>query len=126
MDLTKQIIPIFLGGGLGALIRFSISILTINNIKSHLPFATLVANLLAILIMGFTLHYTASKIESLPWIKAFVLIGFCGGLSTFSTFSYETITLLKEYHWSYALANVLISVIVGGLIIYPFIKPLAK
>ncbi len=119
-------IPVFVGGGLGAMLRFTISMVVVNKWNSFLPMATLGANLLAILIMGLALFYAEAKLEALPWVRAFVLIGFCGGLSTFSTFSYETILLLKGYHWGYALGNVLISVVLGGLVIYPFVKVITK
>lgn len=126
MAIYKLILPVFLGGGLGAVLRFSISILVVNHFKNFLPIATLIANLLAITIMGITLYYAESKMESVPWIRAFILIGICGGLSTFSTFSYETVLLLKGYHWGYAIANVFVSVILGAIIMYPFVKVYAK
>ena len=126
MAELRLLFPIFVGGGLGAMLRFGISVLVVNNLKSFLPMATLLANLLAILIMGLTLFYAESKMETEPWFRAFVLIGFCGGLSTFSTFSFETVLLLKGYHWSYALGNVFVSVILGALVIYPFVKVLNK
>ena len=126
MDELKLMIPVFVGGGLGAMLRFAISLIVVNKWNSFLPMATLGANLLAILIMGLTLNFAEAKFEIYPWVRAFVLIGFCGGLSTFSTFSYETILLLKGYHWSYALGNVLISVVLGGLVIYPFVKVITK
>jgi CrcB protein len=126
MGELRLFFPIFIGGGFGALLRYSISILVVTNLKNYLPVATLFANLLAILIMGLTLYYAESKFETYPWLRALVLIGFCGGLSTFSTFSYETVLLLKGYHWGYAIGNVLISVILGALILYPFVKVLNK
>lgn len=126
MAELRLLFPIFIGGGLGAMLRFGISILVVNNWKSFLPVATLSANLIAILIMGLTLYFAETKMEAEPWIRAFILIGFCGGLSTFSTFSYESVLLLKGYHWGYALGNILISVILGALVIYPFVKILDK
>lgn len=126
MDTLKLLFPVFVGGGLGAVIRFSISVLVVNNFKGFLPIATLVANLVAILVMGLTLYYAETKMETFPWLRAFVLIGFCGGLSTFSTFSFETVLLLKGYHWGYAMANVVVSVILGAVVIYPFVKVLSK
>jgi CrcB protein len=126
MDGLKLMIPVFVGGGLGAMLRFAISLLVVNKWNGFLPIATLGANVLAILIMGVTLFYAEAKFEAFPWLRAFILIGFCGGLSTFSTFSYETVLLLKGYHWGYALGNILISVILGILVMYPFIKVLNK
>ena len=126
MAELRLLFPIFIGGGLGAMLRFGISILVVNQMKSFLPLATLLANLTAILLMGITLYYAEAKFEMYPWLRAFLLIGFCGGLSTFSTFSYETVMLLKGYHWIYALGNVLVSVILGALVLYPFIKVLDK
>jgi CrcB protein len=126
MAELRLLFPIFIGGGLGAMLRFGISILVVNNWKNFLPVATLTANLLAILIMGLALYYAESKMEAEPWLRAFLLIGFCGGLSTFSTFSYETVLLLKGYHWGYALGNVVVSVVLGALVMYPFVKILNK
>lgn len=126
MGALKWLIPIFIGGGLGAVTRFGLSLLVLNYWKNFLPVATLIANLLAILIMGLTLYYSEVKMDAYPWLKAFVVIGFCGGLSTFSTFSYETVLLMKSYHWMYALGNVLVSVVLGFLIMYPFVKTWVK
>jgi len=126
MGELKLMLPVFVGGGLGAMVRFAFSLIVVNHLKSFLPIATLGANLLAILIMGLTLYYSESKFETYPWIRAFVVIGFCGGLSTFSTFSFETVLLLKGHHWVYALGNVFVSVVLGVLILYPFIKVLNK
>lgn len=126
MGMIKLLVPVFIGGGLGAMLRFFISIMVVNNMKSFLPFATLLANLVAILIMGLTLYFAETKFEMYPWLRAFLLIGFCGGLSTFSTFSYETVLLLKGYHWGYALSNVVVSVVLGVIVIYPFINVIEK
>lgn len=115
-------VPVFLGGGLGAMLRFFISLVVVNKWNSFLPIATLGANLLAVLVMGISLFYAESKFETYPWLRAFILIGFCGGLSTFSTFSYETVLLFKGYHWVYALTNVIVSVALGALILFPFLR----
>lgn len=122
MGDLKIFTTLFIGGGIGSVLRYSISLLVVNNFKSYLPLATFLANMLAIAIMGIALAYAEPKFEQYPWLRGMVLVGFCGGLSTFSTFSYETVFLLKGYHWIYAVGNVLLSVIIGGLILYPFVK----
>lgn len=107
----QLIIPVFLGGGLGSLARFGVSIFMLNKFKSELPVATLLANLLACLVMGGMLSFLADKMDSHWFWRPFILIGFCGGFSTFSTFSLETVMLIKNGDLLFALANVLLSVL---------------
>lgn len=116
------ILAVFTGGGVGALCRFLISLGVVNQLKSFLPVATLLANIIACAIMGITVLYAQNKFDTTPWLKAFILVGFCGGLSTFSTFSYETVLLFKANQWYYALGNIFISTALGILILYPFLK----
>lgn len=115
-------LPVFLGGGIGAVLRYSIGVFVIKHMKTDLPLATFFANMLAILIMGATIYVAQSKMESDPWVRAFIIIGICGGLSTFSTFSMETMMLIKLGHWFYAIANIVLSVAVGLALIAPFVK----
>ena len=115
-------LPVFLGGGIGAVLRYSIGVFVIKQMKTDLPLATFFANMLAILIMGATIYVAQSKLESDPWVRAFIIIGICGGLSTFSTFSMETMMLIKLGHWFYAIANIVLSVAVGLALIAPFVK----
>lgn len=117
-------LAVFIGGGLGAMLRYGISSLTLQVNKADLPIATFIANMIAIVIMGATLYISSHKFDLYPWIKPLILVGFCGGLSTFSTFSFENIVLLKSGYMFGAVTNAIISVVVGGLIIYPFIKEL--
>lgn len=89
----KALLYIFIGGGLGALVRYGISILA--PLQAHrFPWATLIANVLAALVVGWAMQ--ASPKTSDPQKYLFLVTGFCGGLSTFSTFSLETIQLLQR------------------------------
>lgn len=117
-------LAVFIGGGLGAMLRYAISTLALEVNKADLPVATFVANMLAIFIMGLVLYSSSHKFDLYPWIRPLILVGFCGGLSTFSTFSLENVVLLKSGFVGWAFANAIISIFVGGLIIYPFIKEL--
>ena len=108
---------IFLGGGLGSLARFLVSKLAGKMITTDFPLGTLLANiiacaLLALLVIGFS-----NRQSEYEWIQPLLIIGFCGGFSTFSTFSNETFDLFNNGQALLAVLNILISVAVGiGLI----------
>jgi len=105
-----QLIAIFLGGGLGSLARFGVGKLVSTNFSGHFPLGTLSANVLSCVVMGLALGLYADKVLAEPWLRAFVVVGFCGGFSTFSTFSLETQQLLRDGHTLAAVLNIAISV----------------
>lgn len=101
---------IFLGGGLGSMMRYCFAGWSVFP-DSKFPFATFVANLSASFILGICFQvYT--KWPEHYWIYFFLMVGFCGGLSTFSTFSGENIALLQQSHYAifslYCITSVLI------------------
>ncbi|MFT5149028.1 MAG: CrcB protein [Flavobacteriales bacterium] len=116
------IAAIFLGGGLGSALRYLISWL-VNGLKINFtPLGTLSANIISCIIMAITLMVLSSRGDQSDWMRAFVLVGFCGGLSTFSTFSFETFTLLKSGQTGMAILNIAISVLMCLAIFYFFVK----
>lgn len=99
---------VFIGGGFGSLLRFVIS-LGISKTSITLPLATFSSNVISCLIFG-TLIYTYQEKNLIPDnYKHLVLIGICGGLSTFSTFSYETFELIKQGMTAWAIINIIAS-----------------
>ena len=95
-----------LGAFAGALLRWAFGI-WFNPLLPVLPLGTLASNLLGGFVIGAALG-VFNQFQSLPpEIRLFVTTGFCGGLTTFSTFSAETVTLLlrQQYGWSLAIVS---------------------
>lgn len=87
-------------------------------IQTNLPFGTFIANMISCLIVGFILFLFRDKIQQNTWITPLFIIGFCGGLSTFSTFSNETAELINQGNLSWAIINVITSLLFGIGMIY--------
>jgi CrcB protein len=98
---------IFIGGGIGSVLRYLIGI-PFKQWNISLPVGTLIANLTAAVIIGITFTF-ASKTNLSPRAVFFLTTGLCGGLSTFSTFGWETIQLFQQQQFGWAIANILVS-----------------
>jgi CrcB protein len=120
----NNVLLIFLGGGLGSISRFGIAAFVQSNFKSVFPLATLCSNMISCLILSISVAMFSEKLISNPSLRMFVLIGFCGGFSTFSTFSYETVELMRSGNMMIAIANILISLSVCIALIYFLTKQL--
>ncbi len=112
-------IAVFVGGGLGSVARFGVTRAVLaSGAKGAFPWATLFANVLASAVLAWLVLRAQHHFEGRDALKAFVAVGFCGGFSTFSTFSHENFLLLREGHAAMAAVNIAINVVVCLVLFY--------
>lgn len=99
---------VFFGGGVGAVSRYGLGVV-FKGLGKGFPWATLVANVVACLLIGALFAANVRSMNKSLWLL--LAVGFCGGLSTFSAFSLETVELFQQSDYRNAMLNVLISVI---------------
>jgi CrcB protein len=87
------------GSALGGVSRYLIGGVVQRLFDTTFPAGTLVVNLTGSFLLGFFLRFALDTPALTPELRAFLTIGFCGGYTTFSTFSYETVALLEDGEW---------------------------
>jgi CrcB protein len=102
---------IALGGAIGTVGRYWLSGLLSRNFGEVFPLGTLVVNISGSLIIGFFAALTGpeGRVAAGPEFRAFFMIGVCGGYTTFSSFSLQTLDLARGGEWFYAGANAVLS-----------------
>lgn len=93
--MIKQVILVFLGGGLGSVARYGIS-KWLNTPDGSIPYGTLTSNIIGSLIIGVFLGYAMRNAMLSQQMTLLVATGFCGGFTTFSLFAFENQTFLKN------------------------------
>ncbi len=115
--MLKLILAISVGSVTGGLLRWFLS-LKLNVIAFTIPLGTLVANLIAGYIIGFAIAFFNHSTLSSEW-RLLIITGFCGGLSTFSTFSAEIVNFLQEGRIGWGLTTIAIHV--AGSVLMTFL-----
>lgn len=105
-----SIFSVALGGALGAVLRYLLSKIPFLN-GHEMPWMTFTANMIGALIIGFIAGAIFSHIQIKPATQAFLKTGFCGGLTTFSTFSLESFELIQNGKYFIAGSYIVLSVI---------------
>lgn len=100
-----------LGGALGSVIRYLVGVAIQDRAGLDFPVGTLLVNISGCLLLGFLIHYAPATPPITPEVRALLTTGLCGGYTTFSTFSYETVALIQEGDWRRATLYVGLSVV---------------
>jgi len=105
-----------LGSALGGAARYLLGGLVQQASRSTFPTGTLAINVTGSFLLGLIYRYAADSAAISPELRGMLAIGFCGGFTTFSTFSYETVRLIEDGEFARASAYMLLSVVlsVGG------------
>ncbi|MDH4120464.1 MAG: fluoride efflux transporter CrcB [Deltaproteobacteria bacterium] len=104
------LMAVALGGGLGAMARYGLSGWMQSASGAWFPVGTLLVNIVGSFIIGLVLQLGAGRFLLTPETRLFLTTGFCGGLTTFSTFSWETLRLMEDQQWAAAGANTALNV----------------
>lgn len=106
----QLLLAVFIGGGTGSVARWLLS-LKFNPMHHAIPLGTLTANLIGAFIIGAGLAWFNRLPQIDPVWKLLITTGFCGGLTTFSTFSAEVVFLLQAGKFSWALLNITVNLL---------------
>ena len=104
-----------LGGSIGSCLRYLVSLWSADRFGADFPFGTLLVNIVGCFIIGAFLTAATDKYIFDPNLRFLVVVGFCGGLTTFSSFGYETLKLLEGAGYHYAMLNIAANVVLGLL-----------
>lgn len=108
--MLQILFAVFIGGGTGSVLRWVLG-MKLNPLHHSIPLGTLTANLAGAFIIGMGLAWFNRMTHIDPMWKLLLTTGFCGGLTTFSTFSAEVAFLLQEGRLSWALLNVAVNLL---------------
>ena len=99
----QELLAVALGGSIGAVSRYLVTNYIFIRWHCHWPWATFIVNAAGCLAMGFLMVLITEKGLLTPYWRLLLCVGFLGGLTTFSSFSYESLTLLSEGNLSWVL-----------------------
>lgn len=116
--MARHILLVAIGGATGCVLRFLTSVLTAKYFAASFPLATFIANVLGCFLIGvfsgLFMHNNNMNIQ----LRLLLITGFCGGYTTFSTFSAENFSLINNNNTGLALMNIFASVIAGLIAVW--------
>jgi fluoride exporter len=103
----NNIFLISLGAIIGANMRYFVARVSLKYLSPSIPYGTLIVNVTGSFIIGFFLAWTIERVFVDPRLKPLIVVGFCGAYTTYSSYSYETITFLEQSDYGLAALNFL-------------------
>jgi len=110
-----KVMMVAVGGSIGATTRYLVSTWAAEKFGTDFPYGTLIVNVVGCFIIGAFMTLATERLIVSPYWRLLVTVGFVGGLTTFSSYSYETFKLLEEANIMMAMYNLLANVVMGFL-----------
>ena len=109
---------LIIAGGIGALLRYSVSLFFLKYTNTNFPLGVLLVNILGSFLFGLIWALSEDKGIIGPEVRLVILVGFLGSFTTFSTFAFDNITLISNGQIGYFIVNILLNNLLGILFIY--------
>jgi fluoride exporter len=106
-------IMVLLGGGAGSLVRFLVATAIMTRTGGRFPFGTVAINITGSFLIGLLMTLLTERLSPHPNLRLLLVTGFLGGYTTFSSFEWETLSLVRDGGWWLGLVNVVGSVALG-------------
>jgi len=114
----KQLLLVGVGGFIGSIARFLVQKLNLNWQVLSIPMGTLTVNVLGSLLIGFIIGVSGKSEIISPSLRLFLMVGICGGFTTFSSFTAENMTLMQNGQFATVLIYTGLSILLGFLAVY--------
>jgi len=111
--MIKQILFVGLGGALGSVTRYLVAFYSAKHYSEAFPLSTFIINITGCILIGLFIGLAARLQYITPELKLFLVTGFCGGYTTFSTFSSENVQLFQAGHSIIMFLYIALSVVIG-------------
>lgn len=116
--MIKQLLWVGIGGGMGSMLRFLVSVVTNKFVQGTFPWPTLLVNLSGCFLIGILVSIVTQPPYTDNNMRFLLITGFCGGYTTFSTFANENMVLFENQQYLMAIGYTLLSVVMGVALVW--------